>query len=297
MDAQNRVNIWNEVRTLYRRWSVLLLILAMLIVSAATAGCAGNAAETLAGVEGNIESVADRVQVGFETSETTAVESRTVEALPFVNIIEADNSDLTITWDGLTEDDLPETEALMTEIKAAVDAFSEEGYSTGFLLYDLNSGGGISYHADESYYSASAIKGPYVAWLVQAYPETADILYGTIQNTIQWSSNDDYETLITLYGSTEFNNWAAGLGCDDIAITENGILRSTRGNSPCYGILSMTISCRKAAIRISESSITERCPPQYMRPLEKNTPCTRRQAGSAKGLGHIIMYRMTRGSC
>ncbi len=219
MDAQNRVNIWNEVRTLYRRWSVLLLILAMLIVSAATAGCAGNAAETLAGVEGNIESVADRVQVGFETSETTAVESRTVEALPFVNIIEADNSDLTITWDGLTEDDLPETEALMTEIKAAVDAFSEEGYSTGFLLYDLNSGGGISYHADESYYSASAIKGPYVAWLVQAYPETADILYGTIQNTIQWSSNDDYETLITLYGSTEFNNWAAGLGCDDIAIT------------------------------------------------------------------------------
>lgn len=219
MDTQNRVNIRNEVRMLYRRWSVLFLILGILTVSTVTFGCAGNAAEALVGVEGNIKSVADRVQDDTETSAAAAVESRNLEALPFVNIIEADSSDLTITWDGLTEDDLPETETLITEIRAAVDAFSEEGYSTGFLLYDLNSGGGISYHADESYYSASAIKGPYVAWFVQAYPEAADMLYGTIQNTIQWSSNDDYETLITLYGNTEFNNWAAGLGCEDIAIT------------------------------------------------------------------------------
>ena len=51
----------------------------------------------------------------------------------------------------------------------------------GFMLYDLNSGGGISYHADEMYYSASAIKGPYVAWLVEDYPQTMDFLYGTIK--------------------------------------------------------------------------------------------------------------------
>lgn len=223
MDTQNRVNMRNRVRTFYRKWSVLSLIFAVLAISAATAGCAVNAEETPVGVEGrvegNIRSAADWMRYDPETSAATAVESRRVEALPFVNIIEADSSDLTIIWDGLTEDDLSEEEALTTGIRAAVDAFSEEGYSTGFLLYDLNSGGGISYHADESYYSASAIKGPYVAWLVQAYPEAADILYDTIQNTIHWSSNDDYETLITLYGNTEFYNWTAGLGCADIAMT------------------------------------------------------------------------------
>lgn len=219
MDTRNRVNIQNKARTLYRKWSVLLLIFAV-VVSAATAGCAGNEAEALIGAEGNIESVASLMQGTSENSAATSVESRTVEELPFVNIIEADSSDLTITWDGLTEDDLPEAETLMTGIRAAVDAFSAEGYSTGFLLYDLNSGGGISYHADESYYSASAIKGPYVAWLVQAYPEAADIMYDTIQNTIHWSSNEDYEVLITSYGHTEFNNWMAGLGCIDIAITD-----------------------------------------------------------------------------
>ena len=120
----------------------------------------------------------------------------------------------------MTENNLSEIETIEAEIATAIDAFSAEGYSTGFLLYDLNSGGGVSYHADETYYSASTIKGPYVAWLVQAHPETADTLYGTIENTLQWSSNEDYERLITSYGYTEFNSWAAGLGCQNIAITD-----------------------------------------------------------------------------
>ena len=76
MDTRNRVNIQNKARTLYRKWSVLLLIFAV-VVSAATVGCAGNAAEAL----------------------------------------------------------IP-AETLMTGIRAAVDAFSAEGYSTGFLLYN-----------------------------------------------------------------------------------------------------------------------------------------------------------------
>lgn len=137
----------------------------------------------------------------------------------FVSILEADSTGLTITWEGLSEQGLSEAEALKTEIQTAIDAFSAEGYSTGFLLYDINTEGGISYQADESYYSASAIKGPYVAWLVQAYPQTADSLYDTIQNTIVWSSNDDYEMLISTYGSSEFDSWMEELGCKNIALS------------------------------------------------------------------------------
>ena len=105
------------------------------------------------------------------------------------------------------------------EVRAALDAFAAEGYTAGFMLYDLNSGGGISYHADEMYYSASAIKGPYVAWLAECYPQALDSLYGTIQNTITWSDNDAYGELIALYGSTEFNAWAAEIGCEELVIS------------------------------------------------------------------------------
>lgn len=140
------------------------------------------------------------------------------QELPFTDILDAQGEGITITWEGMTEADLGDLESIKTEIQSAVDAFSSEGYSTGFILRDPNSGGGISYHADELYYSASTIKGPYVAWLVQAYPETATALYGTIENTIQWSSNDDYGALIAAYGVDGFNSWAAECGCADLAL-------------------------------------------------------------------------------
>lgn len=204
----------SRVRTLVRKRSVLLLISLVFIYAAA--GCAGSTAGEEQGADGPLQGVSD---YGDDTSEAAAEIKAENEEIPFINILEADSTELTITWEGMTENELEEMQVLETEITTAIDAFNTEGYSTGFLLYDLNSCGGISYHADEIYYSASTIKGPYAAWLVQAYPETADTLYGTIQNTLQWSSNEDYEMLITLYGYTEFNSWAAGLGCQNTAIT------------------------------------------------------------------------------
>lgn len=204
----------SRVRALVRKRGVLLLISMAFICAAA--GCAGSTDGEEQGAEGSLQGASD---YGDGASETAA-QITDNEEIPYVNILEADSTKLTITWDGMTENNLAEADVLEAEIMTAVDAFSAEGYSTGFLLYDLNSGGGISYNADEAYYSASTIKGPYVAWLVQAYPETADTLYGTIENTLQWSSNEDYERLITSYGYTEFNIWAAGLGCQNIAITD-----------------------------------------------------------------------------
>ena len=177
-------------------------------------------AEGEAGISERVSGAADSLYAAEETAAAGEDEEIPEEAeIPFENIMTADSSDLTVTWDGLTEGDQQDVGALEGEIRAALDAFAAEGYTAGFMLYDLNSGGGISYHADEMYYSASAIKGPYVAWLVEDYPQTMDFLYGTIQNTITWSSNDDYGELITTYGYTEFNDWAAGIGCEDLVIS------------------------------------------------------------------------------
>lgn len=193
---------------------VLTIIAAVLVFAGEWSGGDVSTNEKKDGISGDLSVAADALD---EAEEAAALEEE--EEIPFVNIMTADSSDLTITWEGLTEKDLPELDAAELQIRSAIDAFAAEGYSAGFMLYDLNSGGGISYHADDMYYSASAIKGPYVAWLAESYPQTMDFLFGTIQNTITWSSNDDYEVLITSYGYTEFNAWAAEIGCENLAIT------------------------------------------------------------------------------
>lgn len=196
---------------------VLVLIAAVLVLGEKSTEKRNAETDQGEGTEDNLAGVneaMDEVEAAAGRKDSAAEKE-----IPFENIMTADSSDLTITWNGLTEGDRQDLDALGGEIRSALDAFAAEGYTAAFMLYDLNSGGGISYHADEMYYSASAIKGPYVAWLVESYPQTIDFLYGTIQNTITWSSNDDYGELITTYGYTEFNDWAAGIGCEDLVIS------------------------------------------------------------------------------
>lgn len=207
----------SRVRALVRKRGVLLLISVVFLCVAVR--CADSISRQQ-GADGALEGAAGYDSSVSETAAGTVSDNADSGAIPFVSIMEADSTDLTITWAGMSENDLSEAAMLESEVTAAVDAFYAEGYSTGFLLYDLNSGGGISYHADETYYSASMIKGPYAAWLVQAYPETADTLYYTIENTLQWSSNEDYEMLVSLFGITEFNNWVSAIGCQNIAIVD-----------------------------------------------------------------------------
>lgn len=162
--------------------------------------------------ENAVEAKADNIRIVQEEEQS--------EEIPFVSIIEEESTELTLTWPGLAEDDTAATEEIKTEISEAIQAFSAEGYSTGFILYDLSSGGGISFQADKTFYSASAIKGPYVAWAALTYPESAYNMYPTISNTITWSSNEDYFALINTFGISGFNSWVSGLGCQNIAIAD-----------------------------------------------------------------------------
>lgn len=134
----------------------------------------------------------------------------------FVNILDEKNAELTITWDGKISDAV--SEKITSELNEEISALTGSGYSVAFLLYDLKSGGGISYCADNIYYSASAMKAPYVTWLVQTYPDALTDYYSVIENSIVWSSNEDYYTLIDSFGKDDFNSWTASLGSPDIAL-------------------------------------------------------------------------------
>lgn len=45
--------------------------------------------------------------------------------------------------------------------------------------------------------------------------------YSVIENTISWSSNSDYFTLINNFGKSGFNSWTAQLGSSDITLTDS----------------------------------------------------------------------------
>lgn len=85
---------------------------------------------------------------------------------------------------------------------STLEEFQETGRSLGFILLDLHSGNSVSFNPDGSFYSASTMKGPYVAALNKFSPEAVDeYTKDLMENTIVWSSNEDYETLHSLYGN------------------------------------------------------------------------------------------------
>ena len=83
----------------------------------------------------------------------------------------------------ISPDELP-------EVAAATEAFSEQGYGVGFVVYDIQSGTGIEYNADEEFFSASTIKAPFAVALASA----VDAGEATISNTGEiagWGSTSD----------------------------------------------------------------------------------------------------------
>lgn len=83
----------------------------------------------------------------------------------------------------------------------AIDAYECRGVPVGFIMMDLETGSGVSYNIDQQFYSASTIKGPYVAALNRYYPWLLDSWSGTMYDTISVSSNEAYADLRNAFGS------------------------------------------------------------------------------------------------
>lgn len=125
-------------------------------------------------------------------------------------------------------------------VTAALDAFSDAGYSAGFVACDLSTGSGIAENAGGFFFSASTIKGPYVAYLstlldsgeadaddvivedmvvegtgIMAFDgQTSYDLETVAANTILHSDNTGYALLRERFGSAGFDEWAAACGVD-----------------------------------------------------------------------------------
>lgn len=83
------------------------------------------------------------------------------------------------------------------------------GYSVGFTMVDLKTGQGLSSGSNQVFYSASTIKGPYVASLNKYQPSLVWGYSGIMQQTINVSSNSGYATLRYSFGSWPFSQYMA----------------------------------------------------------------------------------------
>lgn len=128
---------------------------------------------------------------------------------------------------------LPDEEALMCsepDILAAPQSgkvlsilrrLQEDGNQISFIVLDITTGNYFSMNPDLEIYSASTIKGPYVAALNKFSPEAADEYTELMmENTIRWSSNEDYENLHYLYGNDAMYAMAEYTDVSDSIIDE-----------------------------------------------------------------------------
>lgn len=126
-------------------------------------------------------------------------------------------------------------------VDAAIAAFHEAGSEVGFVVYDLETQRGLGYNADASFFSASTVKAPFVAYVVQdlidkgqasfddevvediveegtgimAADDTDTYSLGTVlENTIVHSDNTGYALLRERFDQGGFEAWCAAAGVD-----------------------------------------------------------------------------------
>lgn len=97
-------------------------------------------------------------------------------------------------------------------ISSGISHIENQGRSTGFVMVDLVTGEGISYNPDQTFFSASTIKGPYVASLCYANPSAAKSSESTIHKILLYSDNDAYASLRNTYGSGCITQWCQKAG-------------------------------------------------------------------------------------
>ncbi len=102
----------------------------------------------------------------------------------------------------------------LEQIGEALAELDESGYDVGFVLVDLRTGRGIAFNPDQTFYTASSIKGPYAASFCALNPDSVENWENTIQNMLINSDNDAYTSLNGAYGRQYIKQWCEEAGID-----------------------------------------------------------------------------------
>lgn len=102
-------------------------------------------------------------------------------------------------------------------IQTALDAL--DGYETGFLFVDMQTGAGYARNIDEDIYGASSFKAPLAAYILSNISDAQGISSWEEQQivaSVENSDNDSFVSLSNSYRHTQaFADWIESLSIDD----------------------------------------------------------------------------------
>ena len=123
-------------------------------------------------------------------------------------------------------------------IEQALSAVQSQG-KVGFVVYDVDSGEGISCNPDNAVYGASSFKAPYALYVCETQVETGSVVLPSVsdnpfeglfgqgsyveqcmQNAIVYSDNDSFSALRRMFDDQGYEQWEQDLGIYDTAITD-----------------------------------------------------------------------------
>lgn len=99
------------------------------------------------------------------------------------------------------------SEQTLTSLADALHAAEQDAHKVAFVLLDLNTGRGLAYNTDTLFFSASVVKGPYIASLAAAEPASVAERPQAMELTLEESDNASYEALSKRYGRGCFKAW------------------------------------------------------------------------------------------
>lgn len=147
-----------------------------------------------------------------EQKDTTEDEQKRIVELPAVLRDVSSDIELSNTKEGFA------SSTGYAQLTQAVGGFEDEGHQLSFYLKDLTTGATVSYQADESYYPASSIKGPYVVAIYETLVDTgrtrASAVAGLAESAIVNSDNNAFRSLREAYGASVFGTWLQSFGFD-----------------------------------------------------------------------------------
>ena len=115
----------------------------------------------------------------------------------------------------------PDSEDNIYINQALQKAKGNSSYQIGFVLINIYTGKGFAYNCDLDVYSASCIKGPYIASLVSDQPELIERQKNNMIQILMYSDNKLYSSYRRTYGREHLKKWIGDLNIDEGFCTYN----------------------------------------------------------------------------